>query len=113
HDPILAARTRWADGHLAPDQQFFCGAPCPRGVMTETLTQPLLAVDDLQVAYHSVAVALHGITLRVMPQTIVALVGNNGAGKTTTLRAISGFIGLDDARVIAGNIRFGGQRIEN
>ena len=44
-----------------------------------------------------------------MPQTIVALLGNNGAGKTTTLRAISGFIGLDDARVTAGSIRFAGR----
>jgi branched-chain amino acid transport system ATP-binding protein len=77
------------------------------------MTEPLLAVDDLQVAYHRVAVALHGVSLRVMPQTIVALLGNNGAGKTTTLRAISGFIGLDDARVTAGSIRFAGQRIEN
>jgi branched-chain amino acid transport system ATP-binding protein len=76
-------------------------------------TVPLLAVDDLRVAYHRVAVALHGVTLRVMPQAVVALVGNNGAGKTTTLRAISGFIGLDDARVIGGSIRFAGQRIEN
>lgn len=74
---------------------------------------PLLAIDDLRVAYHRVAVALYGVTLRVMPQTIVALVGNNGAGKTTTLRAISGFIGLDDARVIGGSICFAGQRIEN
>jgi branched-chain amino acid transport system ATP-binding protein len=48
-----------------------------------------------------------------MPQAIVAILGNNGSGKTTTLRAISGFIGLDDARVIAGEIRFAGQRIEN
>jgi len=77
------------------------------------MTEPLLAIDGLQVAYHRVAVALHGISLRVLPQTIVALLGNNGAGKTTTLRAISGFIGLDDARVIAGSIRFAGQRIEN
>jgi branched-chain amino acid transport system ATP-binding protein len=74
---------------------------------------PLLAIDDLRVAYHRVAVALHGVTLRVMPQTIVALVGNNGAGKTTALRAISGFIGVDDARVIGGSIRFAGRRIEN
>jgi len=76
-------------------------------------TEPLLVVDAIEVAYHRVAVALHGVSLRVMPHTIVALLGNNGAGKTTTLRAISGFIGLDDARVVAGTIRFGGQRIEN
>jgi branched-chain amino acid transport system ATP-binding protein len=79
--------------------------------MTEAA--PLLAIDGLEVAYHRVAVALHGVSLRVMPQTIVALVGNNGAGKTTTLRAISGFIGLDDARVTAGSISFAGRRIEN
>jgi branched-chain amino acid transport system ATP-binding protein len=77
------------------------------------MTEPILAIDGLEVAYHHVAVALHGISLRVMPQTVVALVGNNGAGKTTTLRAISGFIGLDDARVTAGQIRFAGRRIEN
>jgi branched-chain amino acid transport system ATP-binding protein len=77
------------------------------------MTEPLLAIDGLEVAYHRVAVALHGVSLKVMPQTIVALVGNNGAGKTTTLRAVSGFIGLDDARVTAGHIRFAGERIEN
>jgi branched-chain amino acid transport system ATP-binding protein len=74
---------------------------------------PLLAVEALEVAYHRVAVGLHGVSLRVMPQTIVVLFGNNGAGKTTTLRAISGFIGLDDARVTAGSIRFAGLVIEN
>jgi branched-chain amino acid transport system ATP-binding protein len=77
------------------------------------MTEPLLAIEELQVAYHRVAVALHGVSLRVMPQSIVALLGNNGAGKTTTLRAISGFIGLDDARIIAGSVRFAGKRIEN
>ena len=44
---------------------------------------------------------------------VVALLGTNGAGKTTTLRAISGFIGLDDARVTQGTIHFRGARIEN
>jgi len=39
--------------------------------------------------------------------------GTNGAGKTTTLRAISGFLGLDDARVTEGAINFKGERIEN
>jgi branched-chain amino acid transport system ATP-binding protein len=77
------------------------------------MSAPLLALDELKVAYHQVAVALHGISLRVMPHTIVALLGNNGAGKTTTLRAVSGFIGLDEARVIGGSIWFAGKRIEN
>lgn len=77
------------------------------------MTEPLLAIDGLEVTYHRAAVALHGVSLCVMPQTIVALVGNNGAGKTTTLRAISGFIGLDDARVTAGRISFAGRGIEN
>jgi branched-chain amino acid transport system ATP-binding protein len=77
------------------------------------MSEPILTIDALQVAYHRVAVALHGVSLRVMPRAIVAILGNNGAGKTTTLRAISGFIGLDDARVVAGEIRFAGLRIEN
>jgi branched-chain amino acid transport system ATP-binding protein len=86
-----------------------------RGEGGSTMTAPdiVLDVDDLRVAYHRVAVALHGISLRVAARSVVALVGNNGAGKTTTLRAISGFIGLDNARVIGGTIRFAGEAIEN
>jgi branched-chain amino acid transport system ATP-binding protein len=77
------------------------------------MTGLLLEIDGLKVAYHRIAVALHGVSLKVMPQSIVAILGNNGAGKTTTLRAISGFIGLDDAAVVGGSIRFAGKRIEN
>jgi len=77
------------------------------------MTAPLLEIDGLKVAYHRTAMALHGVSLRVMPQASVAILGNNGAGKTTTLRAISGFIGLDDAAVVGGSIRFAGERIEN
>ena len=77
------------------------------------MTAPLLAVEGLKVAYHRNAVALHGVSLTVVPQAIVAILGNNGAGKTTTLRAISGFIGLDNASVVGGSIRFAGERIEN
>ena len=40
----------------------------------------------------------------VEPGQIVAMLGTNGAGKTTTLRAISGFLGIDDARVTDGTI---------
>ena len=63
----------------------------------------LLAVDKLEVAYHHAVRAVQGVTLAVEAGQIVALLGTNGAGKSTTLRAISGFLGLDDARVSAGD----------
>jgi branched-chain amino acid transport system ATP-binding protein len=73
----------------------------------------LLDVQKLEVVYHRAITAVQGITLAVEPAQIVALLGTNGAGKTTTLRAISGFLGLDDARVTQGAIIFNGERIEN
>ena len=77
------------------------------------MTEPLLAVDKLEVVYHRVLTAVQGVSLAVGARQIVALLGTNGAGKTTTLRAISGFIGMDDARVTDGNVVFKGERIEN
>ena len=77
------------------------------------MSEPLLQLDKVEVAYHRVITAVQGVSLAVPKGAIVALLGTNGAGKTTTLRAISGFIGLDDARVSDGTIAFRGERIEN
>ncbi len=74
---------------------------------------PLLAVDKLEVVYKRAITAVQGISLTVGHGQIVAVLGTNGAGKTTTLRAISGFLGIDDARVTDGSVTFKGQRIEN
>ncbi|MCC6779968.1 MAG: ABC transporter ATP-binding protein [Hyphomicrobiales bacterium] len=73
----------------------------------------LLALEKVEVVYKRAITAVQGITLAVAPQQIVTLLGTNGAGKTTTLRAISGFLGVDDARVTEGTITFKGERIEN
>ena len=77
------------------------------------MSEILLRVEKLEVAYHRVVTAVQGVSFAVPRGSIVALLGTNGAGKTTTLRAISGFIGLDHARVTEGSIEFGGNRIEN
>jgi len=77
------------------------------------MTGTLLRIEKLEVVYHRAITAVQGITLAVEPSHIVALMGTNGAGKTTTLRAISGFLGIDDARVTEGAITFKGERIEN
>src|SRR6266545_4792689 len=77
------------------------------------MTRALLTIEKLEVVYHRAITAVQGITLAVEAGQIVALLGTNGAGKTTTLRAISGFLGIDDARVSEGAIAFKGERIEN
>ena len=65
----------------------------------------MLELDKVEVRYGSIT-ALHGISLRVEPGSIVTLIGANGAGKSTTLRAISGL-----ARPSAGTIRYNGEDI--
>ena len=77
------------------------------------MTGTLLAIEKLEVVYKRSITAVQGITLAVEAGQIVALLGTNGAGKSTTLRAISGFLGLDDARVTEGTISFKGTHIEN
>ena len=79
----------------------------------ECAQMTLLQVDQIEVVYKRVITAVQGVTLSVAEKQIVAVLGTNGAGKTTTLRAISGFLGIDDARVSEGAISFGGTRIEN
>jgi len=76
------------------------------------MTQPLLAIDRLEVVYQRAITAIQGISLSVQQGQIVGILGTNGAGKTTLLRAVSGFHGIDDARVTEGAIRFKGRRIE-
>ena len=73
----------------------------------------LLRVEKLEVVYHRAITAVQGISLLVRAGQIVAILGTNGAGKSTTLRAISGFLGIDHARVTDGSVTYQGRRIEN
>jgi branched-chain amino acid transport system ATP-binding protein len=72
-----------------------------------------LEIKDLAVVYQGVIQALSSLSLRVPEGSIVALLGANGAGKTTTLKAISGFLPLENGRVTRGSISIGGQEILN
>lgn len=54
---------------------------------------PLLELTDVRVSYGGIH-ALSGISLRVFPGEIVAMIGANGAGKTTTLKSIMGLLPL-------------------
>lgn len=69
---------------------------------------PLLQVRDIEVIYSDAILAASGISLAVPEGAIVALLGANGAGKSTTLKAISGLLGADRARISRGSIHFDG-----
>jgi branched-chain amino acid transport system ATP-binding protein len=77
------------------------------------VSAPLLRVEKLEVVYARAITAIQGVTLEAQEREIVAVLGTNGAGKTTTLRAISGFLGIDDARVTEGTIRLREKAVEN
>lgn len=77
------------------------------------MSAQFLELKDVKVTYQRAIQALYGVTLHVDQGEIVAILGANGAGKTTTLRAISGFIGLDNARISGGSVTFEGEPIGN
>ncbi len=72
----------------------------------------MLKVNNIEVLYHEVILALKGVSLEVPPQGIVALLGANGAGKSTTLKAISGLLKHENGRVAEGSIELVGERID-
>lgn len=72
----------------------------------------MLELNNVEVLYSDVILAVKGVTLAVPKGGCVALLGANGAGKSTTLKAISNVIMTEDGKVNVGSISFEGQRIE-
>jgi len=62
-------------------------------------TQPILELKEVHSGYGSIK-ALKGISLKVMPGEIVAIIGANGAGKSTTLMTICGIVKAEKAKSI-------------
>jgi branched-chain amino acid transport system ATP-binding protein len=73
---------------------------------------PYIVLESVEVTYQRAILGVQNISLSIARNSATAILGANGAGKTTTLRAMSGFIALDQARVTKGSISFDGERIE-
>jgi branched-chain amino acid transport system ATP-binding protein len=72
---------------------------------------PLLRVDDIEVVYDQIILALRGVSLEVPEGAVVALLGANGAGKTTTLKAISGLLGAEGGAITRGSVQYRGRSV--
>ncbi|MEU6779891.1 ABC transporter ATP-binding protein [Nonomuraea angiospora] len=73
----------------------------------------MLEVRNLEVVYDDVMLVLRGVSLKVPPGAIVALLGANGAGKTTLLRALSGLLGVHDGEITKGSVTLEGEPIHH
>ena len=73
---------------------------------------PVLTVNNVEVIYDHVALAIKGASLEVPNGGMVALLGANGAGKSTLLKSISGLLKAERGEVTRGEIEFLGDNID-
>lgn len=75
------------------------------------MTEPLIALHNVEVLYAGVILALKGVTLEVAAGGCTALLGPNDAGKSTALKAISGMLGVEEGHVSSGSVRLAGRDV--
>ncbi len=66
----------------------------------------VLSLNNIEVVYDYVSLAIKGVSLDVPQGGMVALLGANGAGKSTTLKAISGLLVAERGEVRRGEVQF-------
>ena len=71
----------------------------------------LLSLNNVEVIYDRVALAIKGASLDVPQGGMVALLGANGAGKSTLLKAVSGLLKAERGEVTRGDVQFDGAPI--
>lgn len=79
----------------------------------DQLTDTVLSIQNLEVVYSDVIVALRGVSLDVPSGAIVTLLGANGAGKTSVLRAITGLLPSQRGRITKGSVSLDGVEIND
>jgi peptide/nickel transport system ATP-binding protein len=74
--------------------------------------QPLLEIDDLRTWFFTrdgTVRAVDGVSLRVMPGEVLAIVGESGCGKSVTALSVLRLIASPPGRIVSGSIRFAGR----
>ncbi len=73
--------------------------------MSMETVEPIIVVEDLQVAYGD-KVVLDEINLAVQPGEIFVILGGSGSGKTTLLRNLVGLMRPQAGRILIGGLDF-------
>ncbi|MGH1480238.1 MAG: ABC transporter ATP-binding protein [Geminicoccales bacterium] len=73
----------------------------------------MLSINNIEVVYDHVILALKGVSLEIPKGGIVALLGANGAGKSTTLKAVSNILKSERGEVTKGGITLDGDVIHH
>ena len=72
----------------------------------------ILTLNNIEVIYDRVALAIKGASIAVPQGGMVALLGANGAGKSTLLKAVSGLLKAERGEVTRGELHFLGENID-
>ncbi len=71
----------------------------------------LLELNNVEVVYDRVSLAVKGVSIVVPEGGLVALLGANGAGKSTTLKSISGLLAAERGEVSRGEVSWQGKSL--
>jgi branched-chain amino acid transport system ATP-binding protein len=77
------------------------------------MSKSLLKINNIEVVYNHVILALRGVTLDVEEGKVVSLLGANGSGKTTTLKACSNLLHAERGAITKGTIEYQEKDIAN
>jgi phosphate transport system ATP-binding protein len=97
------------DGSGAPSRNAARDA-APADEAPEADVQPKVQIDDLHFWYGDTH-ALNGISMRVLPNRVTALIGPSGCGKSTLLQCINRMNELIQGTTLEGTIVVDGQDI--
>lgn len=80
--------------------------PAPKGVRradeAPASSGASVAIEDVSFSYEADHPVLQGVSFRVEPETMTAIVGPSGCGKTTIARLVARFYDVDAGRVLVG-----------
>jgi branched-chain amino acid transport system ATP-binding protein len=74
--------------------------------MNELAAANILSLNNVEVVYDHISLAIKGVSIDVPKHGMVALLGANGAGKSTTLKSISGLLVAERGVVRRGELQF-------